>query len=224
MTAQKSLAVECAVASIGIVVLIGGLKHVGAGIGWFGDFAFTIAAGAQLYIPIFLIGRRGITADDVGIETAGWPRDLVLALGLGLLTIIPFVIGHHIYQTEAFGRRWSFALPDAFFYTALTQIFAIALPEELFFRGYLQRRFEKLWPARRRLFGTPFGMAIIVSSAVFALAHFAGEYNPMRLGPFFPSLLFGLLRTRTNRIVAPVAYHAFCNLLSETLFASYLPG
>ena len=115
--------------------------------------------------------------------------------------------------------RW----PNGIGFKLLTQVFLVALPEELFFRGYLQRRMELLWPAKRRLFGTPFGLAIVLSSLVFALGHFLGEYRLDRLGPFFPALLFGLLRTRTNSLVTPVLYHGFCNVLSDALFVSYKP-
>jgi membrane protease YdiL (CAAX protease family) len=208
-------------ASVGILVLLGAVKHLGRAVPPISSYALTIVAAAQLYVPILLIGRRGITRESLGLTSDHWRRDLLIALGLGLLTIVPFAIGHHYWQTRFFDRVFVAHPPENFAIDAVSQVFAIALPEELFFRGYLQGRLELLWPAKRKLFATPFGSAILTASAVFALAHFVGEYRPDRLGPFFPALVFGLLRARTGSLVAPVTYHAFCNILSDVLFACY---
>ncbi len=222
---RRALARECWWASLGILAILGVLKHLGAAVPPIAEYAFAAAAVAQLYGPLAIADRLGLDRAALGLDTTRWPRDVAIALGLGLATIVPFAIGHHYWQTELFHRTFRFQLGDgglgAFALMVLTQVIAVALPEELFFRGYLLRRMELLWPARRALFGAPFGLALLVSSAVFALAHFVGEYAPVRLGPFFPALVFGLLRSRTGSIVAPVAYHAFCNILSAMLWACY---
>ena len=104
---------------------------------------------------------------------------------------------------------------------ALTQFFAIALPEEAFYRGYLQSALDDAWPARIRVFGAAVGPALVVTSALFALGHVATEYHPNRLGVFFPSLVFGWLRAKTGGIGAPVVFHALCNLFADYLAKSY---
>lgn len=208
-------------ASIGILVVLGVLKHLGALVPPIAEYAFAAAAVAQLYGPLWIADRTGLDRDALGLDTRRWPRDVALALALGVATIVPFAIGHHWWQTELFHRTFRLQLADGLLVMVLTQVIAVALPEELFFRGYLLGRMEALWPARRRLFGAPFGAALLWSSVVFALAHFVGEYAPARLGPFFPALLFGLLRLRTGSIVAAVTYHAFCNVLSAMLWACY---
>lgn len=233
---EAGLRQEIVRASVGILLALLILKHLGAWVPAIASYAFTAAAALQLYLPLLRIGGEGegpsaglfgrrwprdLSRAELGLDTSRWVDHLFLALGLGLLTIIPFAIGHHYWQTVLFRRAFAPRLPDGLALSVITQVLAVALPEELFFRGYLQGRMERLWPARRRLFGAPFGKAILVASAVFALAHFVGEYRPDRLGPFFPALLFGLLRTKTQSIVAPVSYHAFCNILSEMLFACY---
>jgi membrane protease YdiL (CAAX protease family) len=241
---------ELWLASIGILVLLGALKHLGGAVPAIADHAFTAAAAAQLYVPILLIGKRGITKESIGLAFDRWKRETWIALGLGVLTIVPFAIGHHFWRTIVLRQRFDPRLPAPADLDAVTrflvdlapsiepsapllaaifgalgaiaiELLVVALPEELYFRGYLLGRFELLWPAKRRLFGAPFGKAIVVSSVVFALAHFVGEYRIDRLGPFFPALLFGLLRSRSGSVVAPIAYHAFCNLLSQLLTASY---
>jgi len=99
----------------------------------------------------------------------------------------------------------------------------VALPEEVFFRGYLLGRLEAVWPSRRSLFGAPVGAALVVSAVLFALGHFLVDFNPQRLAVFFPALVFGWMRARTGSVAAGALFHAACNLLSEVLHASGFP-
>lgn len=217
----KTLRREVWVASVGILLVLGLLKHAQGVVPVLGDHAGTLAAGLQLYLPLLLIGRFGISRASLGWTLAHWPKDLRLALALCLATVIPFAIGHHFWQTMVMGRAFGLAWPPEFAYSILVQIVVVALPEELFFRGYLLQRMTAIWPAKNHVFKTPMGKAVILSSLVFALAHFVGEYRIDRLATFFPGLVFAYLRLRTGRMLGPVCYHAFCNLLSEMMFASY---
>jgi membrane protease YdiL (CAAX protease family) len=97
------------------------------------------------------------------------------------------------------------------------QLVIIALPEEAFYRGYLQSRLDEALPWKVRILGAEVGPALLITSLVFALGHFATIREPARLAVFFPSLVFGWLRARTNGIGAGVAFHASCNIFSELL-------
>ena len=112
-------------------------------------------------------------------------------------------------------------VPADFALLAANQVLVIALPEELFFRGYLLGRLEARWPSRRRLAGAPVGWALLASAVLFAFGHFLVDFNPQRLAVFFPALVFGWLRARTGSIAAGTAFHALCNLLADVLHASY---
>jgi membrane protease YdiL (CAAX protease family) len=103
----------------------------------------------------------------------------------------------------------------------LGQFLVIALPEEAFYRGYLQTRLDEAWPPRLRVLGTYVGPGLVVTSVVFALGHVATELHPDRLAVFFPSLLFGWMRARRRGIGAPAAFHALCNLFASYLARSY---
>lgn len=104
-----------------------------------------------------------------------------------------------------------------------TQFLLIALPEEYFYRGWLQTRLEEAFAKRaeergrknRTIFG--FSAAILVASILFGLGHLlvpiGGALVPTRMSVFFPALIFGWLRRRTDSIVAPVIYHACSNLM-----------
>jgi CAAX protease family protein len=103
----------------------------------------------------------------------------------------------------------------------LTQLLGIAMPEEMFYRGYAQSALDHAFKWRFQLFGATLGAGVLVSSAVFALGHFATSENPARLSVFFPSLVFGWLRGRTGGIGAAVLFHALCNIFSAYLSDGY---
>lgn len=106
------------------------------------------------------------------------------------------------------------------------QLLVIALPEEAFYRGYLQTALARDLNEDRQhtlsFLGARVGSSIVLTSAIFALGHLLTELNPARLAVFFPSLVFGFLRSRTRGIGASVLFHALCNLFSAYLLRSYL--
>jgi membrane protease YdiL (CAAX protease family) len=149
-------------------------------------------------------------------------RCALLALGHALaaaLIIYPvFWLGFRIwwkvgaFHPAPFGPMFS---------DALGQLLVIALPEEAFYRGYLQTSLERDLNKTISIFGTRVGWGLVLTSAIFAAGHLFTELNAARLAVFFPSLVFGLLRARTKGIGASVAFHAMCNLFSAYLLHSY---
>jgi membrane protease YdiL (CAAX protease family) len=150
-------------------------------------------------------------------------RDTARALGVALVAcaiVFPvFTLGWlWFWQPEApFRPAFGRSLWD----DGLGHLLVIALPEEAFFRGYLQTELETALPPKRKLFGAGFGLAIVLTSALFALGHVATELHVNRLAVFFPSLLFGWLRARTGGIGASVLFHAACNVFASFLAESY---
>lgn len=115
----------------------------------------------------------------------------------------------------------SFRLPPGFALLTLSQLVVVAIPEELFFRGYLLERFEARWPSTRVLFGARVGWPLLASSALFAMGHVLVDFDIQRLAVFLPGLAFGWMRARTGSIAAGALFHALCNLLSEVLHTSF---
>lgn len=158
-------------------------------------------------------------------EAAAW------AALLAGITFLPFFLGWRRYYHPNGAFSLDVAPLDAL-NAAFGQLVIIALPEEAFYRGYLQSRLDEAMPGfgcrtdtvtgeraprRLRVFGASVGPALLVTSVIFALGHVATIRDPGRLAVFFPSLLFGWLRYRTKGIGAGIAFHAMCNLFSETL-------
>ncbi len=103
------------------------------------------------------------------------------------------------------------------------EVFAIALPEELFHRGYLMSALEELWPPKLRILGAKLGLGAVVASALFAVGHLVGMAEVSRLATFFPSLVFSWLWRRSGTLWAPALFHAASNLLMAILLASTFP-
>lgn len=135
------------------------------------------------------------------------------------VVFVPYVIGHCVLAYWWEGATFHFHLPSDLPRTALDQVLLIALPEEFFFRGYLQTQFDRVWGRPHRFAGADWGIGLPVAAALFAACHvlFGG---PARLIVFFPGLLYGWLRVRTGTIAVPTLYHAFSNLLMQTMLVS----
>jgi uncharacterized protein len=150
-------------------------------------------------------------------------KELAVAIGwataLALIFFPPFWLGY-VYW-------WKPKLPfvpapfPSLGDEVLGQLLVIALPEEAFYRGYLQRAFDDVWKPRWRLLGAMLGPGIVVASALFAVGHLLTEVKPDRLAVFFPALVFGWLRARTGGIGAALLFHAACNLFASWLARSY---
>jgi membrane protease YdiL (CAAX protease family) len=146
-------------------------------------------------------------------------KELGFVLALCVVVFPPFWVGWVAWWSP----RASFHAPplSTLADDALGQFLVIALPEEAFYRGYLQTSLDDAWPPRWSLMGTRLGPALVVTSAVFALGHVATELHASRLAVFFPSLLFGFLRSRRGSVGASAAFHALCNLFAAYLARGY---
>lgn len=210
-------------------------------------YGHLILAIAFLGGALWLARRDGRTAKHFGIDLAGvleaqpdepdhpahglWfsvrralPRlgsELGFALRVAALVFPLFVPMFCLYHGVS--HAFTFHPPRAPIDYVLTQLVAIALPEEALFRGYFQTRLSELFPRRIRLAGAELSpVAWICQAALFALLHFLVGFSPARLAVFFPGLLFGWMRARRGGIGAAVWFHALCNLLAELLTRGYL--
>lgn len=159
-----------------------------------------------LFEPEPLSPRR-IVRDSA--RAAAW------AFGLAALLLPPFSLGYVWWWQPRHG--YHFTLGNSPFSDLVTQILAVALPEEMFYRGYLQSELERLWPPVQQGWLRGLGVAVVVTSFIFAVGHLVTIPHPARLAVFFPSLMFGWLRSRTGGIGAAVLFHALCNLFALNL-------
>jgi hypothetical protein len=117
--------------------------------------------------------------------------------------------------------RFAPRLPRGLPLLALVQLLVVALPEEMFYRGWMQTAWARGEPGRGvTVLGARLGTGFLWTQLLFAAGHLV-VLEPWRLGTFFPGLLFGWVRERTGSVAAPVVLHALSNLFIATLEASF---
>jgi membrane protease YdiL (CAAX protease family) len=147
--------------------------------------------------------------------------ELGVALGIAAVVFPLYTLGFYWWNRPV--GDFSLTLPPNFASFVLAQLVVVALPEEAFFRGYLQTALSDLRGNRLRVLGAELEPgAWLLQAILFAAIHFIVEPNPARLAVFFPALLFGWTRAWRGGIGAALALHAMSNLYSEILARSWL--
>jgi membrane protease YdiL (CAAX protease family) len=156
-----------------------------------------------------------LSASRIARDTRG---AVAWALGAAVLLLPAFWLGFIAWwrPQRPFDAT---ALPS--FDEIIGQLLVIAVPEELFYRGYLQATLEDAFPGKRRVLGADVGAGLLLSSVIFALGHLLTEPIAGRLAVFFPSLVFGWLCARTRGVGAAILFHATCNVFSAYLARGY---
>ena len=148
-------------------------------------------------------------------------RELGVAAVVAAVVFPLYAVGY-LWWTEP-TRDFSLTLPTSLASFVVAQLLVVALPEEAFFRGYLQTALSDLEGRRIGFLGVELAPAAwSMQAALFAALHFAVEPHPARLAVFFPALLFGWVRAWRGGIGAAMALHAMSNLYSEILARSWL--
>jgi membrane protease YdiL (CAAX protease family) len=167
--------------------------------------------------------RLGGLLEPAPLDAKRMLRETSSALGLALLVgavlLPPFWLGYVFWWSPQ--QSFEPTLHPGLLEEIMGQLVVIALPEEMFYRGYLQTALDRALPPRRRVLGADLGWGVLISSAIFAAGHLATQLDPARLSVFFPSLVFGWLRARSGGIGASVFFHALCNLFAAYLARSY---
>lgn len=222
---EALIAATLVTAAVGVGAAFVPKKHVATFVGfvflaavwrlaWTKDDARVRELGLQLG-GLLLHGPLSIPS--LVRETA---RAAAWAIGAAVIVFGPYYLAwrhwwqpHHTFSLEL--------RPMATLNDVVGQLLLVALPEEAFYRGYLQTRLDEAFSAKVRFAGATLGPGLLLSSMIFAIGHFVTIPLPARLAVFFPSLLFGYLRARTRGIGASLGFHALCNVFSEMLGRAY---
>ncbi len=190
-----------------------------------------VAALLFLLVPDRFLRARGEGWQDYGLPWWGigdartwraWGTGAAAGVGVSLV-VLPLFAAALIGGARLWGIPAQFQprIPPGFVLAAAVQLLAVAIPEELFYRGWMQTSWSRSGPSRRIL-GAEIGPGFLATQALFAAGHLV-TLQPLRLATFFPGLLFGWLRARTGGVAAPAVAHALSNLLVLFLEASLLP-
>jgi membrane protease YdiL (CAAX protease family) len=230
-----------AIACVGVAALAG----LGRAVPFVGRNLGALVAVVFLYLPVYFGWRRKEELAEYGFRRDPLGKGLLIGFGVPLL-IFPLFAVLFVYFYDFVCRpgqeAWlrQLAMPGScqrfrgwagirapaidldLLELAFVQVVVIALPEELFFRGFIHELLERAMPPRRRLWGGGIGWALVLSSALFAAGHLAAGLDPRRLAVFFPGLLFGWMRSATGSILAGTIAHAASNLYIHVLERMFL--
>ena len=119
-------------------------------------------------------------------------KDLLLGLIVSVIILLPYYL--------IFGG--DFKTISAYY--IIFQLLIVSLPEEFFFRGFLQDSI-----------GREFKTVLLVS-LLFSIAHLPRAFffdDWISLLSFFPSIVMGWLYMKTNNILPGTIFHFFANLI-----------
>jgi membrane protease YdiL (CAAX protease family) len=197
-----------------------------------------VATVGFLYLPLIPMRWREEDYRDYGLTLSAWRQDVKLFLLLSLIVFPLFFLGFAAWAevvphlptelarllTPHNGpAHFTPRLPSRFGEWVVDQLFVVALPEEFFYRGYMQTRLRDAWPQGRKVLGARLGPAFWLTAVLFALGHLA-IFQVWRLSVFFPALLFGWMRERTHTVLGAALFHAACNLYVRFLEVSFFGG
>jgi membrane protease YdiL (CAAX protease family) len=228
---------DAAITYVVVLVLVAGLVRINITLPAIGHVGSALVSVLFLYAPMFVLGRRNEDLIDYGFKAEPVKRGLLYAAGSLALIFPIFALGYFAFYEVAchstllahlvprnmcahypgVGGLHAPALTPAFGEFCLVQMLVVALPEELFFRGFLLGLLEKRFPPKRRFLGGGLGWALVLSSLAFALIHVPKDGDPRVLATFFPGLLFGWMRSATGSILASTIAHGSSNILIRLL-------
>ncbi len=171
------------------------------------------AAALFLYLPLSLLYYTRKRPEEWGITFSGLGFSLKVVTIVSLLSLPAFVLLYRLYQHWLLQYHAPTALVFSldWFFLLTYHFFCVAFPEEVFYRGYMQSRLNEAFPKRINVFSAPLGFSWLLTAVLFALGHYLVLARWNSLATFFPGLVFGWLRERTNSIVASTIFHALCN-------------
>jgi hypothetical protein len=224
-----------------LVVVLVRINITLPGIGHLGS---ALVAVLFLYAPVFVAWLRDEDLVDYGFTSANLWRSIGIAAATIVVVFPLFVLAYFAFYEVACKSQllahlvphnmcstygglagihapiltWSGSAPGTLSVEfCLVQMVVVALPEELFFRGFLLHLLEKRYPPTRRLLGGGIGRALVLSAIAFALIHLPKESDPRALATFFPGLIFGWMRSSTRSILAGTITHGSSNILIKLL-------
>jgi membrane protease YdiL (CAAX protease family) len=220
-----------------VAALVAVLVRINITLPAIGHLGSALVSVLFLYAPMIALGRRKEDLYDYGFKAE--PVKKGLGYGLGAIAVIfpIFALGYFaFYEVACHSALLSHLVPKnmcvhylglrglhaphlswSLAEFCLVQMLVVALPEELFFRGFLLGLLEKRFPPKRRILGGGVGWALVLSSLAFALIHIPKDGDPRVLATFFPGLLFGWMRSATGSILASTIAHGSSNILIRVL-------
>jgi len=184
-------------------------------LGWgilepFGALIITGLWIVTLFLVLESIKKRDINKQ---ISSRKSRNNLITIL---ILLLVPILLG--IILNKFSGKLVSLIL---------WQFFVSGFGEEFKYRGYFQSTINREFGRPYRIRGIQFGLGLIISSILFSISHILNPFNPF-IGNFeltiwwgtfslVAGFVFGLLREKTESILAPAIFHGLPDAVGEAI-------
>ncbi|MFK7929493.1 MAG: myxosortase family intramembrane protease [Myxococcota bacterium] len=204
----------------------------GMGSGW--QLVLAVVPILFMYVPVLVCKWRGVDSWAYPLALPAlrdwkvWKPVLKWnAIFIGVI-VVPFVAGYHVWHVHILQDvRIEAGFPVLWPTIGSTllligyHLFFVAIPEEFFYRGYLQTRLDELFGRKWSVFGTLVGPGLLIATVIFAFGHTLVVYQWWHVFIIGPGLIFGWLRARTGDVMAGAFFHAWCNVTVTTLDVMY---
>jgi len=191
-----------------VIGLLTVLRGVAAGRLWFlGPTVLVLGA----LVPTVVGGR---SAGELGLRIGRTRQSgrlfavsgvVLLALGLAGIALLKCMPGESALRTSVPKEKW--------LWWAMFQFAYVALPEELFFRGFFLSQVMRLLGTTRDADSLVVeALGVVLSAGVFALSHIIVLRSVVSVLTFFPGLIFAWLFVRSKSVIGPVLFHGAANV------------
>ncbi len=173
----------------------------------------------------------------LGIDYRNWGGAWIMAI---VQVILLFVLGRLLKKQPSASQVSLFAISWIAFASgtvgqSIGKAFAefitygvfVGFGEEIIFRGYVQSRLNDVFGRPYQFFGIKYGWGIVIASALFGLTHvgittslIAGQVNlhwAWGSWTFFGGLVFGLVREKSESILAPSLLHGLPQAIASAV-------
>lgn len=178
-------------------------------LGWLDAYRGAFVSAIWVYLPLPFVLSTKKSPTEYGVSWGTGFRGLLEILAVSVAVTIPFYVAFFHF----FPIKWSvsLSLPKDIAYIAVVQFLAIALPEEFFFRGFVQSELEGAARKKIKILGAELGWGWAITCLIFGVGHVIVQATPIRAAVIFPSLLFGWARVRTKSVLHPAIMHTLFN-------------
>ena len=186
-------------------------------------YRIGLIATVWIIVPsvILVFQRRKFKA--YGISLSGWKQSIKIMLVASLIILSAYLIGYYIYATEFHSKSFNPVIQESWALLTINIFLFVGLPEEFFFRGYLQSELNYIFGKKFNFLFVKFGPGLVITAIIFTLSHIFVQMDWSKTSLIFLSLILGWLREKTGSILASAGFHTLANVTyqcSQELFVS----
>ncbi len=205
-----------------VVIFLASLAFHLQFISFIGNNLTLITSALLVYAPVFALHRNKESFDFFEKNWKEVFYSLKIFFLVSLVIFIPLLIANHYFQKIAFHAHYFPSYKNSSLWMTFTfNVLVVAFPEEFFFRGYLLKRFQQYFQDQKTFLGAQIGKGFFLTAFVFAFSHSLITLRWWHFSIFFPALVFGWLREKTDGLIAPILFHALSNVFASWVALHY---